>query len=228
MTFEEAVQAALARTTDEGNWNLAHSVPYERLATRQIELFMRANRIDAEYFSTQAVGTLVSGAVGIDTLVAVNLPPCDVVIRVTIENKGTSAYTNGDKVTLVQAREAASHYAPRAQFANRVIRGWGTDLALVTSIRLYYGRLPMPVAADEDGLTALELPDPFPSSLLVLDLARWIVQRSPVKNAEARANLLAAFDAEEKSALGIFDSFIDGANQALVSVGTRPGGAPVR
>lgn len=230
MTFEEAVQAALARTTDEGNWGLAHSVLYDRLVARQTELFMRANRVDAEYFSTQAVGTLVNGAVSIDTLLDAvpPLPPCDVVLRVTIENKGTSAYTNGDRVSVVQARDASAQLAPRVQYANRVLRGWGTDLALVTSLRLFYARLPTPLTAAESGTTDLELPEPFPSSLLVLDLARWIIQRSPVKNVEQRASLLVALDAEEKASLAVFDSFIDGANQALVTTGTRPGGAPVR
>ncbi|KKK77831.1 hypothetical protein LCGC14_2849660, partial [marine sediment metagenome] len=114
-------------------------------------------------------------------------------------------YTNGDEVNVVQLNDvAAAALAPRVTLRNQILKQVGTDLALVTSVRLYYSRRPFRLTDSEDGSTTVDFPEQW-EELLVIDLAKWITRKATNPPLEQRTAALVSLDAEEQETLANFE-----------------------
>ncbi len=206
-TVNDLVTAALSRASDFGAaYPGSRSVLYRRLSNRLHQLYAVAARWNPEYFGVSAVGTLdaVDG-VSFSTMGASGgtYAP-ELVSRVEIADKGTSSYTNGDEVNVVQLNDVdAAALAPRVTIRNQAIQQVGTDLALVTSVRLYYSRRPFRLAAT-DGDTTVDFPEQL-EELLVIDLTRWVTRKATNPPLEQRAAALKSLDDEEQEMLVNFE-----------------------
>lgn len=204
-TSDDLVTAALSRAADFGAaYPGPRSVLYRRLSNRLHQLFAAAARWNPEYFGVSAVGTLDSGGVSFSTMGASGgtYAP-ELVSRLEVADKGTSSYTNDDEINLVQLNDPDVALAPRATVRNQAIKQVGTDLALVTSVRMYYSRRPFRLAAT-DGATTVDFPEQW-EELLVIDLTRWITRKSSNPPAEQRAAALKSLDDEEQETLVNFE-----------------------
>jgi hypothetical protein len=164
-----------------------------------------AARWNPEYFGVSAVGTLDSGGVSFSSMGAFGgtYAP-EMVSRLEIADKGTSTYTNGDEINILQLNDPGVALAPRVTVRNQAIKQVGTDLALVTSVRLYYSRRPFRLAATEDGSTTVDFPEQW-EELLVIDLTRWITRKAINPPLEQRAAALKSLDDEEQETLANFE-----------------------
>ena len=204
-TVNDLVTAALSRAADFGaGYPGSRSVLYRRLSNRLHQLYAVAARWNPEYFGVSAVGTLDSGGVSFSTMGASGgtYAP-ELVSRIEIADKGTSSYTNGDEVNLVQLNDPDAALPPRVMVRNQALQQVGTDLTDVTSLRMYYSRRPFRLAAD-DGDTTVDFPEQF-EELLVIDLTKWITRKATNPPLEQRAAALASLDAEEQETLANFE-----------------------
>jgi len=204
-TVNDLVTAALSRAADFGAaYPGSRSVLYRRLSNRLHQLYAAAARWNPEYFGVSAVGTLDSGGVSFSTMGASGgtYAP-ELVSRIEIADKGTSSYTNGDEVNLVQLNDPDAALPPRVMVRNQALQQVGTDLTDVTSLRMYYSRRPFRLAAD-DGDTTVDFPEQF-EELLVIDLTKWITRKATNPPLEQRAAALASLDAEEQETLANFE-----------------------
>ncbi len=203
------VTAALSRGADFGvGYPGSKSVLYRRLGNRLHQLYAMAASWNPEYFGVSAVGTLTSGGVNFSSMgnPAAGDPVFapELVSRVEIADKGTSSYTNGDEINVVQLNDPNAALPPRVTLRNQVLQQVDTDLANVTSVRLYYSRRPFRLTADEDGTTTVDFPEQF-EELLVIDLTRWIVRKATNPPLDQRTVVLAELADEEKETLGNFE-----------------------
>jgi hypothetical protein len=83
-----------------------------------------------------------------------------------------------------------------------IIRQVGTDLAGVTSIRVYYSIRPFRVDPDDKN-TVIRLSEPF-HDLLVIDLAKFMLRKAATVPEAVRGVAMGALDAEETEALANF------------------------
>ncbi|KKN24082.1 hypothetical protein LCGC14_0898580 [marine sediment metagenome] len=204
-TVNDLATAALSRAADFGAaYPGSRSVLYRRLSNRLHQLYAAAARWNPEYFGVSAVGTLDSGGVSFSTMGASGgtYAP-ELVSRIEIADKGTSSYTNGDEVNLVQLNDPDAALPPRVMVRNQALQQVGTDLTDVTSLRMYYSRRPFRLAAD-DGDTTVDFPEQF-EELLVIDLTKWITRKATNPPLEQRAAALASLDAEEQETLANFE-----------------------
>ena len=204
-TVDDIVTAALSRADDFGTaYPGARSVLYRRLSNRGHQLFALAANINSDFFNVSAVGTLASGDVsffsmGESTAGNPTFAPL-LVTRVEIADKGTSPYTNGDEVNIVSHNDGANAAkAPRATIRNDAIVQYGTDLALVTSLRMYYARRPFRLDPSDGGAT-VDFPETH-EELLVIDLTKWIIRKADNPSVERRSAAQASLDEEEKELL---------------------------
>ncbi len=204
-TVNDLVTAALSRAADFGaGYPGSRSVLYRRLSNRLHQLYAVAARWNPEYFGVSAVGTLDSGGVSFSTMGASGgtYAP-ELVSRVEIADKGTSSYTNGDEVNVVQLNDTDAALPPRVTLRNQILEQVGTDLTDVTSLRMYYSRRPFRLAAD-DGDTTVDFPEQF-EELLVIDLTKWITRKSTNPPLDQRTAALVSLDAEEQETLVNFE-----------------------
>lgn len=211
MTAEELTKEALARArvwTDE--YPTTRRVLYRRIGVRQQQLYTRSGRINQDWAGICATVPLSSGAANIKD-VADPVKAVSQVTKIEVEDEGTSTYSVGDEVNIVPMddKEDAA-FPPRATIRNMVVEGVGTDLDLVTSIKLYYVKLPLPIDPD-DGAVEIELPSPH-DELLIVDLARFLLKLAPgTDRTQEGVELLTA---EEGEGLEAFDAYVGGfANQ---------------
>jgi len=200
-TVEDVVVAALARCGDLGiPTGGTRSVMYRRASIRQQQLFSEVAKRNPEYFGQVALGTLVNGAVNIDTMVLSNVTECEAVYRIEVGAQTTPTppavdlYATDQKVSLVSVNDPNAGLAPRVTIQNRVIRQVGTDLATVTKVRVYYSTRPAMMTA---ATSAVELPSPF-EEVLVIDLAIWLIKQSAEVNDARKAVVLPALVGEQK------------------------------
>jgi hypothetical protein len=126
----------------------------------------------------------------------------EVISRIEVEDPGTSGLVAGTEIAIVPLTDPSAAFPPRVTVRNGVIRQVDTDLAGVTSIRVYYSRRPFRID-DQDATRTIALPEPF-QELLVVDLARWMLRKEATIPAETRQVALAALDAEEQEMLANF------------------------
>lgn len=208
-TVEELVEQALARAMEFGqDFPATRSLLYRRIGVRQQQLFAVAARTNPEFFGDSAIGTPdANGAIDMglmgDPDAADPVEAVEVISRIEIEDPGTSGLTAGDEVNIVSLtdRDAAA-YPPRVTVRGNIIRQVGTDLANVTSIRVYYSVRPFRIDPDDGGVV-VRLSEPF-HDLLVVDLARWMLRKAATVPKEVREVALAALEAEETEGLANF------------------------
>lgn len=210
MTLDEMANAALGRAAAVSAHYAGPRGPmFRRLGFRQRQLFQRAARTNPERFGTCAISALqtVSGTrvVDLNDINGTNAPVPEAIQAITIEDKGTSAYTSGDEVNVVSLDDINAELAPRCLLRDGLIIGVSTDLDLVTSLKIHYPRLPALYTETTTVTTALELAAPY-DVLLELDLMRWIVQKSTDLAQEARAAILTGIAEEEKEMLTAWDA----------------------
>lgn len=153
------------------------SVAMERIEERTRELFTLANNVDEEYFGVCANTPVVAGTSADLKDVVKPLFTVDRVTKVVVYDKGTSAYNNGDEVSIVPVNDPDVATAPRALLRNWVIIGWAGELANVAKIQVSYARQPLPIDPTTGPDTENELPVQF-QGLLVLDLAKDMLART--------------------------------------------------
>lgn len=207
-TVEDLVIQALARAMEFGDtFPTTRSVMYRRLGVRQQQLFAAVARENPEYFGDSAIGTLdANGAIDIGLTGNPDAPDpveaMEVISRIEVENKGTSALTNGQEINTVPLTDPDAAFAPRVTIRGNIIRQVATDLAGVTSIRVYYSKRPFRLDPDDKN-TLIVLPEPF-HDLLVVDLTRWLLRKAATVPEQVRTVALGALDAEETEGIGNF------------------------
>lgn len=206
MTIEEIAVQALARASEFSNSVPgARSTMYRRVGIRQQQLFARAARLNPDYYGVCATGALDTGAVDLADLVA-PVEAADSIMRIEIADAGASAYAAGQEVAVVPLADPDIEDAPRVTLRNRVIRGVGADLTGVTSLKVHYSRLPLAVAPT-DAARVADLEEPH-VELLVVDLAKYLVNKATGLQEVAQKAALAALDAEEHGLLDAFDGHV--------------------
>ena len=217
-TVDQVVVAALSRAADFGAaYPGARSVLYRRLSHRTHQLYAAAARWNPEYFGVSAVGTLASGGVSFSTMGsrgATNptFSP-ELIISVEIADKGTSAYTNGDEVNVIQHNDPDAAAAPRVTIRNQAIQQVDTDLTDVTSLRMSYSRRPFRLNADDQAET-VDFPEPF-EELLVIDLAKWIVRKILDPAVDQRTAAMESLNEEEAETLVNFQQDVESFTSAV-------------
>lgn len=203
MTAEEARVLATARVAMLGADPSSTKAPsYRRLSVRQQQLYQRAAGVNPEWSAIRVIATLDAGSCDLALIDDADIAEPARMHLVRIEDPGTSNYGAGQQVHIVTARDGFGNEAPRCTIEDRVLWTFDDDLADVVSLRLFYPRVPLPLPADEDGTSELELPEPH-VELLVIDLAKWLLRRTPV--GEGVAAGLRVLDEEEEEALATFD-----------------------
>lgn len=214
-TVAQIVDAAKARATEfGGSVPTTHSVMYQRVSVRQQELFSIAATVNPEYYALYAIATLddpnLPGGANLRDMFASAVKEAVRVTGVWIENKGTSSYTNGDKVHIIPASDRPEdHIAPRVTVLNHIIQGLLGDLDDVTEIKVRYSYRPDPLAQTEDGSTEVEVEQPF-DELLVVDLARNLARKTVDMEAGRKKAVVEELNEEEKELLAAFTAHIQG------------------
>jgi len=205
-TGDQLVDRALGRLAEFGvDYPTARGPMYRRIGYRQRQLYEKAAQINPERFGTCATANLSSGNADLNDF-ADPVPTPALVQRIEVLDPGTSAYAAGDKINLVRPEDQNAEYAPRAYLRDRVLISVGTDLNLVTSIKIFYAKLPA-LWGDGDAAKAAELEAPW-DTLLELDLAKWLTNKASATPQEKRALALGSFDAEEKDLLADFQAHV--------------------
>lgn len=203
VSLEAMVKQALSRVDDVTDTYPSTRAPmYKRLGVTQLKLFVRAAQINPEYYGTNVSVTLVSGS-GSLAAAAVS----ELIQRVEILNPGTSGYAAGREVSIVSLTDPDGELAPRATLRQKVLAQVGTDLANVTSLRVFGPLLPAAIANAETGTTLLSLDQPW-DQILEVDLAMWIVGKATALAADVRAAAVAQFAGEKKDLMAEFEAHI--------------------
>lgn len=192
----DIVESALGRVSDLGGVYPSGRAPmYSRIGLTQRILFADAAKVNPERFGACATAALSSGAADFNDIVD-PVPTPDLIQRVEISDKGTSSYTNGDEIHIVRPEDQDAAFAPRAMIRDGVLFQAGTDLALVTSIKIYYGKMPEPIPGTSAGAaTLVALIQPW-DVLLEVDLSVWLMEKATKIERQIRIDAIAGFKAE--------------------------------
>jgi hypothetical protein len=210
VTFDEAVDAALSRAVDYGaDFPSARSVMFRRIGTRQQKLFIRAAALNPDYFGSDASGPLdVNRALDLKDLIGQATVDAAVAIqRIEVADPGTHAtLLAGDRVSMVSIDDVNAGTIPRVTVRDFVIRAVGTDLDLVTSLCVYFPRVP-DLVTSLTGTEAVAVTSQH-EELLVIDLVRWLIKMTIEMDPQRKAGAVAVYDAEEQELLADFDQEI--------------------
>lgn len=199
MNAEQITKLAMARTSEiTDQYPTNRSLCYRRIGLRQRELMALAARENPDYYGTCATAPLSAGGVDLNMMEFPVATP-ELVEEVRIENPGTSTYAAGDKINIVKLQDREAALAPRMTLRDLVLQAVGTDLDNVTSITVFYSRLPEIFDAS-DGESFVELQDPY-IELLVIDLTKMLLTKATRLPADIRSSSLTLFAAEEASLL---------------------------
>lgn len=195
MNVEDCATYALARAAEfSEHYPKSRALIYRRIGLRQAALMAAASQLTQDLFGVCAVTTLTDGAADVSAIVA-PVPTPAAIQRVEVTDPGTSGYAAGTPVDLVPLADPDAGLAPRMTFRDGVLRGWGSEMDLVTTITIYYARRP-PLYAATDGALDVELPSPH-DELLVIDAAKWLAGAATDLSPDARAAILQTLAAEE-------------------------------
>lgn len=197
LTADELVDQAFGRVGEiGGKYPSARGPMYRRVGYRQRQLFVRAAQVNPERYGTCATANLTTAMADLNDIVA-PVPTPELIQRAEIANAGTSGYAVGQIVTIVGVADAAAELPPRAYLRDGVLIGVSTDLDLVTSIKVFFARLP-DLFLLTDASKTVELEAPW-DTLFELDLSIWLVEKATALTAEARLAALTSFKAEESA-----------------------------
>ena len=172
-----------------------------RINVRQQQIAVHIANKEPEYLGRQATVALVAGAYALSGL----NPLHERITRVEVDGVGTSPYTQGDRVSIVPIMDVDVALAPRMTLRDNVLTQVGTDMALVSTIRIYYSKR----FATVDGLTdVLEYPEQF-HELSVVDLSKHLLRKTLGMKADERTAAIALLDEEEKDLLADLDRHLE-------------------
>lgn len=204
VSVERIVRQALGRVNDVTDTYPSVRAPmYRRVGLTQRALFLRVASFNPEYAGVNASLALESGSFDLNTLP--ELP--ELIQRVEIANPGTSGLSAGLEVSIVTMSDPAAELAPRATIRSGILSQVGTDLALVTSLRLFFAHVPASFASDESGGSLIELPQPW-DGILELDLAAWVVSKATTLPDNVRATAMSKFSSERTELEDAFESHV--------------------
>jgi hypothetical protein len=196
----------------------ARSVMYRRIGIRQQQLFIRAAKINPDWAGVMATVPLVPWAGKLAADLADLIDPsegADLITRIEVAGKGTSAYPSGKEINIVTIADPDCADAPRVLVRGKVIQAYNAELTGVTSINVYYSKVPLPIAAT-DGACDVELGEPH-VELLVIDLTRHLLQKTIALAPSERQAAIAVLNEEEKDALAQFDEHVRRYSDATVA-----------
>lgn len=178
VTLNDVVTIALARLQE---YNLpappVRSLLYRRIGIRQQELAIVASRANRDYYGVAGLATVVAGAIDINDI-APPVPWPEFIHKVQVGAiAGGATVAVGDEVSIVRLGDESAEEAPRVTMRSGVMRQVGTDLNGVTTLKVYYSKIPELYAVAEDGSSQTVIPSPF-DQLLVLDLVALMLKRA--------------------------------------------------
>lgn len=210
MTVDQIIEAALARAMEfSKSVPNTFSVSLARLNAHQEQLFADTADQNRDYFGADGVLVLTTGACDTGTL---NPLPMRVV-RVVVSNPGTSGYLAERKINIVPIDDVTAANAPRATLRGGLITQVGTELATVTSVKVYYSRRPTVLTAKGD------TPD-FPAQyhdLLVIDLTKQLIRKTVGLTATARDEVVQVIQTEYDEIAAMFAQHLRNFNYAETS-----------
>lgn len=197
MTPEQICVAAMGICSDyTDSYPTTRSIMYQRISSRQRELFAHIATIDPEFYGAEVVAEVVDGALNIGALEqSGDVYPVERIEEVRIEEPGDSELEAGARVSLVLVTDIEASLPPRATLRSGVIRQVGSELAGVESLLVYYSRRPRTIGPDGSG--TIELLEPF-QFLLVYDLAKDLIRRTVGIEGAAKAASFELLDRVEK------------------------------
>lgn len=194
LTADEIVDQAFGRAAEfGGTYPTARGPMYRRIGYKQRHLFQLAAKVNPERFGVCANADLTTMMADLNDITTPVPVPAHV-DRVEVLDAGGSSYAVGTEITIVGVADAEAELAPRAFLRNGVLIGYGTDLENVTSIRIYYPRLP-DLFTLSDRAKAVELEAPW-DTIFEVDLAIWLIEKATRMPQEVRAAALAGLAAE--------------------------------
>jgi len=204
VSVETMVKQALVRVGDvTDTYPSARGPMYRRIGVKQRQIFARAAQVNPDYYGANVSVNLLAGVAALTALS--ELP--EIIQRLEIAAPGTSSYAAGREVSIVSLTDPDGELAPRVTFRQSMLAQVGTDLAGVTSLRVWYARIPASIAVNDNGTTLLSLDQPW-DALLELDLAGWVIEKAQAIPLEARAAAMAALTAEEEQLVKDFEAHL--------------------
>ncbi len=206
MTYDEVVEAALARTMDwDGEFPSSRLPMFRRVGTRQQQLFSFASKVNPDYYGRCATGDIdANGCLDLRDLAGATAPVDQAAGIQYIEVKDAGTHPTllpGDEVHMVSvADQLNAEVAPRVTVRDFVIRGVGSDLTGVVSLDVFYPRVTDMPLVGEDGTTVIELLEQH-QELLVIDLTKDLVRKTMGMEVAVKAAIQGILDTEESVAL---------------------------
>lgn len=195
LSYEDIVKLALARASEYAlDYAPVRSLLYRRASIRQQQIAAAASKVNPDYFGVAADAVIVGGSADLADIVT-PVPTPETIQHIFVSGVAGAGATVGDEVSLVRVGDEVAEEPPRATLRNGIIRGVGSDFDEITSIKVYYAKLPDIAAVAEPGTTLVLLPPPH-DSLLVVDLVKYILMRARIDEA-GRTALMGAITAEE-------------------------------
>lgn len=197
-TLEQLVIAALARALDfDAEVPSTRQVHWRRLQLRQQQLFTMGSQLNPDYYGVAATGILdTNDSLDLKDLATTALVDQAVGIqRIEIENIGTSSFTTGDEVNIVSIDDVDADMSPRVTIRDFIIKSVGTDLNLVTSLCVFYPRIP-DLIQEALGTETVQLPEQY-QELLVVDLTREMVGKTLDMDQAAKGTAMGILATEE-------------------------------
>lgn len=205
-TLEQLAIVALARALDfDAEVPSTRQVHWRRLQLRQQQLFSIASRLNPDYYGVSASGVLdANAALNLDDLATTALVDQAVGIqRIEIDDAGTSGLTTGDDVNIVSVDDIDADLSPRVTLRDFIIRGVGSDLTNVTSLCVFYSRIP-DLIQEALGTETVQLPEQY-QELLVVDLLRDMISKTISMEATTKTAVLELLTGEES---GLMDPYL--------------------
>lgn len=204
MTADEVCEVAFAECDAIGHnaRTLLRKPLYERISMRQQDLFTLAAGWNEEFLGWTTEGQLVDGEADFSSILNdthPTVPGVEKIVRIEVSDPGSSLLATGTEVNIVKQRDARyGALSPRAVFRSGILTGYQTDLDGVEQVEVYYVRRPRKVTKGSDEVE-------FEGShvdLLVLDLAKFMLQRDQVKVSEYAASTI---ESRERRAFASFE-----------------------
>lgn len=206
MTYEEVVEAALARTLDwDGEFPSTRLPMYRRIGTRQQQLFSMASKVNPDYYGSEA-GAPLDAQYRLDLKDLAGLADLDQALgvqRIIILDAGASSYTAGDEVNIVSIDDIDADLPPRVTIRDQIIKGVGTDLVDVVSLCVKYPRVSDMPENSEDGTTDIQLIEAY-QELLVIDLTKDLVRKCMSMDPTVKAAVQQVLNEEEQELLAMY------------------------
>lgn len=166
-TVQDVYDGALARNKmNDGTQLVGTAEVIGFVSRKQQEKFLLVSKMNAEFFGNYEEISLQSGTYA--AVLSTIDPAIAAIDLVTITDKGTSSYTNGDEVNIVGVRDFDAELAPRMFLQRYQLTPVGTDMNGVTKVTIYYSVLPatMDNTVTDMSTLSLDMPDEHIDTLI--------------------------------------------------------------